>query len=102
MVRHPAEDLGNPPGRIILAPERPAIQCLPDLPVARVPLARRKTLLVDALFPSDVVRPVEHVDGEGVAAYEAAGCDYLVLNLRRAPSAAALERSLEEVVDILN
>jgi len=37
-----------------------------------------------------------------VAAYEAAGCDYLVLNLRRAPSAAALERSLEEVVDILN
>jgi probable F420-dependent oxidoreductase len=38
---------------------------------------------------------------DGVAAYEEAGCDYLVLTLRRARDAAALERALEEVVGIL-
>jgi probable F420-dependent oxidoreductase len=35
------------------------------------------------------------------AAYAAAGCDYLVLNLRRAKSADAIERALEEAVEIL-
>ncbi|HYV57933.1 MAG TPA: LLM class F420-dependent oxidoreductase [Candidatus Nitrosopolaris sp.] len=37
-----------------------------------------------------------------VAAYTAAGCDYLVLNLRQARSAATLERALEEVVETLS
>jgi probable F420-dependent oxidoreductase len=36
-----------------------------------------------------------------VAAYAAAGCDYLVLNLRRAKDEDALERALEQVVVIL-
>jgi probable F420-dependent oxidoreductase len=35
------------------------------------------------------------------AAYDSAGCDYLVLTLRRAASADALESALEEVVAIL-
>jgi probable F420-dependent oxidoreductase len=35
------------------------------------------------------------------AAYAAAGCDYLVLNLRRAKTVDELERALEEVVGIL-
>lgn len=36
-----------------------------------------------------------------VAAYAAAGCDQLVLGLRRAPSAEALERALEEIAAIV-
>jgi probable F420-dependent oxidoreductase len=36
-----------------------------------------------------------------VAAYEAAGCDYLVLNLRQARDADLLEQALEQVVRIL-
>ncbi len=36
-----------------------------------------------------------------VAAYAAAGCEYLVVTPRRAADAAALERSLEEIVAIL-
>ena len=36
-----------------------------------------------------------------VAAYEAAGCDYLVLNLRQAHDVGGLEQSLEQVVRIL-
>ena len=36
-----------------------------------------------------------------VAAYAAAGCDYLVLTLRRAPTADALVTALEEAVAAL-
>lgn len=36
-----------------------------------------------------------------VAAYAAAGCDYLVLNLRQARDVDALERTLEQVIEIL-
>jgi hypothetical protein len=36
-----------------------------------------------------------------VAAYAAAGCDYLVVNLRRAKTADALQQGLEEIVAIL-
>ena len=36
-----------------------------------------------------------------VAAYASAGCDYLVLNLRRAKTVDDLERALDEVVRIL-
>lgn len=51
-----------------------------------VPLERRKVLLVDALYPSDVVRPVESIEGEGLAAFEAAarlGLEGLIAKHRR-------------------
>jgi bifunctional non-homologous end joining protein LigD len=51
-----------------------------------VPLERRKVLLLDALSPSDVVRPLEALEGDGVAVYEAAlalGLEGLVAKHRR-------------------
>ena len=59
------------------------------LPLARAPQPPH------ALYgPPDGIRA-------DIAAYVAAGCDYLVLTLRQARSAAALERTLEQVVETL-
>lgn len=51
-----------------------------------VPLERRKVLLVDALFPSEVVRPVDTIEGEGLIAFQAAanlGLEGLIAKHRR-------------------
>jgi hypothetical protein len=52
--------------------------------------------------PDPRTRSTEHErDRADAAAYAAAGCDYLVLNLRRAKSPDELVRALEETVSIL-
>ena len=51
--------------------------------------------------PSHALYGPPHTIRADVAAYAAAGCDYLVLTLRQARSAAALERNLEQVVETL-
>jgi alkanesulfonate monooxygenase SsuD/methylene tetrahydromethanopterin reductase-like flavin-dependent oxidoreductase (luciferase family) len=82
-LRRRAAAAGKPPGSIVVS-LRKGILVLDRAPDAAHPL----------YGTPDAIRA-------DVAAYAAAGCDYLVLTLRRAPSAEALERALEDVVTVL-